>query len=120
MKTFMVLCCVLLACGVAEAGTVVVSRFDSAANASHVGYTYRIAQTWNWATFSFVTTEVLILSGQLADTSTPGFNYIYAARLSGPAHVVGTGYTWKIRPGVLTTPGAWGAPSSSGTFTAIP
>ena len=120
MKKWIVCCCVMLACGVAEAGKVILTQYDASATASLVGNTYTTTTTWNWWTYQYVTTETNIYAGQMTDSAAPNYNYLYAVTLSGTAHVVGTSYTWRIRPGTVTNPAGWGAPVAYGTQTATP
>ena len=120
MRQLIVCCCVLLVCGVAEAGKVSLIQFDSAVNAQYVGYTYTETTAFSWSTFSYVTTETIILAVNMADTKTPGYNYIYGVNLITNAHVVGTSYKWRIRPGTLTPPAGVGAPIDEGDQVAVP
>lgn len=121
MKKWIALFGALLVCGVAEAGKVIVTQYNSSATADLVAYTYSSTTTFNWLRYRYETTEAVVTSGQMADSAAPNYNYIYAATLdSATFHVVGTSYPWRVVTGTVLPLSSWGAVQSSGTFTAIP
>ena len=85
-----------------------------------MGHTYTTTTTFNWWTYRYVITETNIIAVDMTDSAAPNYNYIYAVTLDTTAHVVGTSYTWRIRPGTALNAPGWGAPVAYGTQTATP
>lgn len=91
MKKMLV--CVLLLCGMVEAGAVTIAQFSQVDNDAM--YTYSLVATSTSPPTP--PTETLIYGGTMAKQDSPYYHWIYAKELTGSLHVVGTAYPWRVK-----------------------
>lgn len=87
--------CVLLLCGVADAGTVTVAQYSSVNNDALYAYTYKMVATSTSPPTPPV--ETLICGGTMQKQESNYYHWIYVKSLTDPQHVVGTAYPWRVK-----------------------